>query len=102
MHKKINLICGQSSLKPDFQAIGNDPNFVFENDPDFQTIRLFDISENIVNVNSWLECAHYVNGGWTDNISDFQNGEKLVFFSLFAFTLILYLLNKKYKLLNKV
>ena len=29
------------------------------------------VDGNIVNVNSWIECAHYVNGGW-DNIN-YQN-----------------------------
>ena len=37
MHKKTAVICGQSDLKPDFEAIGNNPNFVFENDPNFET-----------------------------------------------------------------
>ena len=82
MHKKTELICGESNLKPDFEAIGNDPNFVFENDPTFESVRLFDTENNIVNVNSWLECANYVNGGWTNDISDFTNGEQGLFFVL--------------------
>ena len=73
MHKKTNVICGDSDLKPDFEAIGNNTNFVFENDPNFETVRLFDLEGNIVNVNSWLECANYVNGGWTNYSSDFTN-----------------------------
>ena len=75
MHKKTSVICGESDLKPDFEAIGNNPNFVFENDPSYETVRLFDADGNIVNVNSWLECANYVNGGWTDNMSYLQNME---------------------------
>jgi len=82
VHKKTELICGESNLKPDFEAIGNNPNFVFENDPTFESIRLFDAENNIVNVNSWLECANYVNGGWTNDISDFTNGEQGLFFIL--------------------
>ena len=42
---------------------GNDPNFVFENDPNFETLALYDINENVVNVNSWTECVHYVKVG---------------------------------------
>ena len=81
MHKKTLVICGESDLKPDFEAIGNNPNFVFENDPNFETVRLFDADGNIVNVNSWLGCANYVNGGWTNNIPQTLLMEnKLLFF----------------------
>ena len=40
MHKKTFVICGESDTVPDFAAIGNNPNFVFQNDPDFETVRL--------------------------------------------------------------
>ena len=99
MHKKTNVICGESDIIPDFAAIGNNPNFVFQNDPDFKTIKLFDESGNIVNVNSWLECANYVNGGWTDNISDFFNGEKYLFFATLLITCT-YILFKKLRFSN--
>tara|TARA_X000001036_G_scaffold92692_1_gene85198 strand:- start:1166 stop:1465 length:300 start_codon:yes stop_codon:yes gene_type:complete len=99
MHKKTTVICGESDIIPDFAAIGNNPNFVFQNDPDFETIKLFDESGNIVNVNSWLECANYVNGGWTDNISDFFNGEKYIFFITLLITCS-YILIKKFRFSN--
>ena len=55
----------------------------------FETIRLFDAENNIVNVNSWLECANYVNGGWTNDVSDFVNGEQvIVFYSFICFRYI--------------
>ena len=82
MHKKTYVICGESDLKPDFEAIGNNPNFVFENDPNFESLRLFDFDSNVVNVNSWLECANYVNGGWFTSVSDLINYEKNLFFGL--------------------
>ena len=72
MHKKTFVICGESDLKPDFEAIGNNPNFVFENDPNFETLRLFDVDGNIINVNSWFECANYVYGGWSVNYNSFS------------------------------
>mgnify|MGYP001173372314 FL=1 len=99
MHKKTTVICGESDIIPDFAEIGNNPNFVFQNDPDFETIKLFDESGNIVNVNSWLECANYVNGGWTDNISDFFNGEKYIFFITLLITCS-YILIKKFRFSN--
>ena len=52
MHKKTAVICGESDLKPDFEAIGNNPNFVFENDPNFESLRLFDFDGNLLGVNT--------------------------------------------------
>ena len=51
MHKKTEVICGESELKPNFEEIENNPNFVFENDANFETVRLFDLDGNVVNVN---------------------------------------------------
>lgn len=102
MHKKTSVICGESDLKPDFEAIGNNPNFVFENDPSYETVRLFDADGNIVNVNSWLECANYVNGGWTDYSSDFVNGEQLLFFALCGLIVLGIYLHKKYNFLKRI
>jgi len=100
MHKKTELICGKSDIIPDFESIASNPNFVFENDPEFSSIRLFDIENNVVNVNSWLECANYVNGGWTNNQFDFFNGENILFF-LISFSFTAYLLIKNYYLGTK-
>jgi len=102
VHKKTKIICGESEIIPDFEAIGNNPNFVFENDPNFETLQLFDLDGNIVNVNSWLECANYVNGGWTNNISDFTNGEQFLFFLLIASSVIIALLQTKYNFLKRI
>ena len=102
MHKKTSVICGESDLKPDFEAIGNNPNFVFENDLSYETVRLFDADGNIVNVNSWLECANYVNGGWTDYSSDFVNGEQLLFFALCGLIVLGIYLHKKYNFLKRM
>ena len=44
---------------------GNDPNFVFIND--FNAVTLFDVEGNTINVNSWVECVHYLKGGWTNS-----------------------------------
>ena len=102
MHKKTAVICGESDLKPDFEAIGNNPNFVFENDPNFESIRLFDFDGNIVNVNSWLECANYVNGGWTNNISDFTNGEQILFFFFCLTISFATFIQRKYRFLQRI
>ena len=102
MHKKTELICGESELKPNFEEIGNNPNFVFENDPNFETVRLLDLDGNVVNVNSWLECANYVNGGWTDHASDFTNGEQYLFFGLIFFVVIAAYFQKKHNFLKRI
>lgn len=102
MRNLTEKICGKSDIIPDFDAIGNNPNFVFENDPNFTTLRLFDIDGNIVNVNSWLECANYVNGGWTNNFYDFVNGEQNLFFGILAVTLVLSILQVKINFLEKI
>ena len=102
MHKKTAVICGESDLKPDFEAIGTNPNFVFENDPNFESIRLFDFDGNIVNVNSWLECANYVNGGWTNNISDFTNGEQILFFFFCLTVAFVTFIQRKYSFLQRI
>ena len=44
--------------------IPSNPNFVFENDVNYESIQLFDYDGNSVFVNSFIECAHYVSGGW--------------------------------------
>ena len=54
----IISICGDQPSNQELIEIGSDPNFVFQNDPGFITLRLFDIEGNIINVNSWIECAH--------------------------------------------
>ena len=74
MIEDFENVCGEAPKDTEnlnFQV--SDPNFVFENDPNFESLRLFDFDGNVVNVNSWLECANYVNGGWTNNISDFTS-----------------------------
>ena len=83
MNENFEIICGvspQNNENLNFQV--SDPNFVFENDPLFETIVLYDRDGNVVNVNSWIECAHYVNGGWdTVNYQNF-GGDQIIFFGL--------------------
>ena len=77
----IEQNCGNQPENQEFFIVGNDPNFVFENDPNFETLRLFDVEGNIINVNSWFECANYVKGGWSINYNSFSG-------DLFFFTLV--------------
>ena len=66
MIEDFENVCGEKPESTELVDVGNDPNFVFENDPSYQTVVLYDRDGNVVNVNSWIECAHYVNGGWNN------------------------------------
>ena len=97
MKDNLVLIENNCGLKPADQElieIGSDPNFVFVNDPAFTTLRLFDVEGNIINVNSWIECAHYVNGGWS-NLSPSTVPGDMIIFSGLVMTTILYIILKK-------
>ena len=97
MKRKIELICGVSDKIPNFEEIDSSSNFVFIPDPDFNPVRLFDFDGNVVILNSWIECAYYVRGGWTDSISDFVNGEKILFFAIAGlFVIYTFVKNKVY------
>ena len=93
----VKKICGISS--DELLEIGSDPNFVFTNDPLFDTIVLYSPEGNIINVNSWIECAHYVNGGWS-NVLLTQNGNELILYGL-IFCYFSYFIVKKF-LINNV
>lgn len=96
MSNQIENICGASDLVPDFESIGNNPNFVFTPEPSFQTLTLYDNLGNTINVNSWLECANYVNGGWVNEALTYVGYEKELFILLITITFI-YASKKKLK-----
>ena len=61
-----------------YVLIGTRPNFI--------KVTLYDSEGNIAIMNSWFECAHYVNGGWSNaQILNYQ-GDRIMFLfaSLFA------------------
>ena len=98
--EKIKTICGQSPENQDFSTIASDPNFIFVNDPGFNTVRLFDIDGNIINVNSWIECAHYVNGGWDISQITGYRSEVILFGIVFTLSL-LFLIYKNSRFIKK-
>ena len=96
MEEVLN-ICGiepEGFVKID---ISSDPNFVFENDPLFSAVTLYDVDGNVINVNSWVECAHYVNGGWTSVMETGYIGA----FVLLQITAVLYLGYGLLRFINK-
>ena len=73
---EILSLCGtqpEGFVKVD---ISSDPNFVFNNDPNYAAKQLFDGEGNTVFVNSYLECQHYVLGGW--DYTPLKNSEILL------------------------
>ena len=67
MKEKVVNLCGE--YPENFQKIDikNDPNFTFVADPSYEGVKLTDIDGNNVIVNSFIECEHYVTGGWEYN-----------------------------------
>tara|TARA_B100000029_G_scaffold497930_1_gene566080 strand:- start:1279 stop:1599 length:321 start_codon:yes stop_codon:yes gene_type:complete len=65
--EKITTICGNYPEGFSKAEVSNNPNFIFENDPSYQGVRLGDADGNTVFVNSFLECEHYVSGGWDNS-----------------------------------
>lgn len=57
-------ICGDFPINFVKPEIGNNSNYVFDNDSSYEAKRLLDIEGNIIFVNSFIECEHYVSGGW--------------------------------------
>ena len=92
MEKKeiVIKICGEYPENFVEVDILSNPNFIFENDPNYETVKLFDYDKNTVFVNSFLECQHYVNGGW-DFTPEQRNEnfylDSLFYFSIFALTI---------------
>ena len=69
----VQKFCGEypsEYIKPDIES---NPNFVFENDINFKSVQLWDVDGNTVFVNSFIECEHYVSGGW--DYSPLKNNE---------------------------
>tara|TARA_B100001996_G_scaffold6010_1_gene5075 strand:+ start:134 stop:445 length:312 start_codon:yes stop_codon:yes gene_type:complete len=100
INQKIIEQCGIKPTNVELIIVGNDPNFVFANDPNFQTVVLYDIEGNVINVNSWLECANYVNGGWVNNLDVFINEERILFFTILLLTTVGIVLKRYYQ--NKI
>ena len=64
----VEIFCGNYPDNHITPNIESNPNFVFENDPAFPGVQLYDEDGNIVTVNSFTECEHYVLGGWDNTL----------------------------------
>ena len=98
----IEQICGNYPEGFKKLDISSDPNYVFVNDPSYSARQLFDIDGNKVFVNSFIECEHYVSGGW--GFSPLKNQELFfqdVFLYFIIFGVIVSFLNQKLKSIFK-
>ena len=81
----VEELCGV--YPEDFEKldISSNPNFVFTNDPNYPAKQLFDADSNKISVNSFVECEHYVSGGWNFTpvvSSEFLLQDNLIYISL--------------------
>lgn len=94
MNEKIENICGINNTNETLTDVGNSPDFVFNPDPLYENIILFDPEGNKIIVNSWIECAHYVSGGWTNELISIYSLQSL--FVFVCVSLVTYFLVKRF------
>ena len=85
---EIVNICGEYPDGFEAADILSDPDFVFTNDVNYSTVKLFDIEGNSVFVNSFTECHHYVNGGWNFNTSEIDESTLHNYLSIFSILIV--------------
>lgn len=95
MEKDIINFCGEypSNYKP--IDIGNSPDFIFKNDAEYSSKYLYDSDGNSVIVNSFVECEHYVSGGWNYNLIPNENVTYFRSSILLISILLMHLIYKK-------
>ena len=72
MSKNIKNTCGETPEGYSSLNVDSDPNYIFQNDPAYSPVQLWDKDSNSVFVNSFVECKHYFEGGWSFNPAIFQ------------------------------
>ncbi len=65
---EIELICGETPVGFKKEVVTGS-NFVFDADPSFTPINLYNFWGNAATVNSFEECIHYVEGGFKASIT---------------------------------
>ena len=99
----IQKICGP--FPPNFiEPIITDSSYIFENDPSFQPLNLYNFLGQGATVNSFTECFYYVSQGWEpDKTTIVDIGLQILPFIVTSFLIYLFLKKKLYKLMfNKL
>lgn len=99
--EKVQKLCGDYPENYKIVDISNKENFIFENDPNYQSVNLYDYDKNVVTVNSFQECEHYVLGGW-DYIPDEKISEPtfhiyMSFISVIGIAILFIIFNKIFR-----
>tara|TARA_S200000501_G_C20625126_1_gene656340 strand:- start:311 stop:613 length:303 start_codon:yes stop_codon:yes gene_type:complete len=91
----VKELCGIKLTEESLVIFDGDGNFIFENDPSFESINLTDKFNRTIMVNSYEECEHYVLGGWNSSAS--MNIEYFSQYFLLIF-IVVAVLKRKYLL----
>ncbi|MBH19505.1 MAG: hypothetical protein CL851_03670 [Crocinitomicaceae bacterium] len=96
---EIISICGPSSTN--FVPVNpTDNSYVFQNDPAFPALNLYDFFGRGATVNSFQECAYYVQEGWEPfKITIF---DYLQLFTVISVFFLFYFVSKKLKFTNYI
>tara|TARA_B110000003_G_C16477341_1_gene468150 strand:- start:568 stop:885 length:318 start_codon:yes stop_codon:yes gene_type:complete len=97
----VEVLCGPYPDNFSSEEIASNSNFIFVNDPSYESVTLFDLEENAATVNSFLECEHYVSGGWnyipSEGLSEYFLQTSLTAISLIGIFMIYFSFNKLFK-----
>ena len=86
MSTELEEVCGNFPENYTPLDIASDPSFIFENDPAYTAVQLWDKEGNTIFVNSFTECNHYFDGGWSFNPIVMQEEQLQIYALLFFVT----------------
>jgi hypothetical protein len=99
MNDNIKNTCGDIPENYSPQDLISDPNYIFQNDPSYSAVQLWDIDSNTVFVNSFIECKHYFEGGWSFNPTIFAEQQYQIYGVVFLISTF-FLIKIKDKIYN--
>ena len=99
MNNDIKNTCGEPPENYSSEELTSDPTYVFQNDPSYNAVQLWDKDSNTVFVNSFIECKHYFEGGWSFNPTVFTEQQYQIYGLVFLISTFL-LIKIKDKIYN--
>jgi len=63
----LEQVCGANNSDQKFSFISSEGILIFNNDPSYSTVQLWNKLNNTVYVNSYEECEHYFLGGFNSS-----------------------------------
>tara|TARA_B100000902_G_scaffold157844_1_gene153945 strand:- start:70 stop:390 length:321 start_codon:yes stop_codon:yes gene_type:complete len=99
MEDKVKNICGEYPENFEKIDISSSPNYVFINDPNYGPVEVWDSDGNFVFVNSFIECEHYVSGGWDKTpLLDKETNLQSLLLAGVILVFVFFVFNKKYSI----